>query len=789
MVTKIILIILIVSSPSHDIHAQEKVKKAIYECWKYNLGFHAYFAGGSARGAEIKRIPSFSYSQLMWNSLRFQLRSKKNTSHGRDFNEMMEHWLPPSASRRSIICNMLLYPVLEHAGLTTPGDEQTNSALSDMFANTMRLKCPLSPKLNRDFMSVLVDYIAPRSLAKTSTTPEMASLFHHSPEVHNDHYSATTFRRDRNGKIIHSSFIAAQEIWHAIGETNHQAPDRPTIKNRILTIENYNDVAKRAYRNPHASVNKLQYSAIAHASSPGANQHAFILMGCGTGKSGIYNLLLLGAYLHMTSIPRCIVISPHNSLLAQHKMQSRQYLRGTNLRVESLLPSDILSGDIPKEFDLLFISIHALSDMMDPPLRHLIHNWNLTNIFIDEYHNVIGELFRYPTSWASLRMIASLNVKIMCLSATSDKFLMEHLASFMALGKYVVIGDTAEYPTPNVKINITSNVYTDDPNTLIPLVVRHCRDLVEQKHNYSFKIHAITMSKADAKNLSDGLNSAGINSMWLTSDLSPDKKTQVMHLWEDGPEQVLVSTFVDGIDNSSTEDVIIVGATHSLYSLVQAIGRIRPSRQDIKKATVHIFHSKAYTQINNIEVEDNISKAIGAGVLQAKHRDPIAKYYRCMFSMNGYKNLIEQKNCIRRVLYRQFQIPSLPCEHCTNCTSRNIINQSAIHAQSILTNEQCNIQIVVQALTQMEHSCYICLQQSCNGIICRQNQSFCFACHGSTKSRNNVHLRKNCPVIHPTPIITNSQSCSSCYLAISNHIPNRALWSNTKTITVSSKKE
>jgi hypothetical protein len=42
-------------------------------------------------------------------------------------------------------------------------------------------------------------------------------------------------------------------------------------------------------------VKNLQYNAIMHASSPEINTHAFVLMGCGTGKSGIYNLLLLGA--------------------------------------------------------------------------------------------------------------------------------------------------------------------------------------------------------------------------------------------------------------------------------------------------------------------------------------------------------------------------------------------------------------------------------------------------------------------------------------------------------------
>jgi hypothetical protein len=216
-----------------------------------------------------------------------------------------------------------------------------------MFANTMRLEFPLSTKVNRDFISVLVDYLAPRSLAKTSTTDEMASLFHHSSDIHDKHYSATIFRRDINGKMIPSPLVTALHIWHALGETDQQSTDRPDVSNLILTRAHYDAAARKAYHNPSASVNDLQFAAISHASSKDVNKHAHVLMGCGTGKSGIYILLLLGAYINRCPIPRCLVISPHNSLLAQHTMQARQYFSGTNMRVNSLLPSDISSDQIP----------------------------------------------------------------------------------------------------------------------------------------------------------------------------------------------------------------------------------------------------------------------------------------------------------------------------------------------------------------------------------------------------------------------------------------------------------
>jgi len=761
------------SANSPDVHSVEATKKALYECWKYNLGCHAYFSSGAARGAEIKRLPKFEHSQLLFNSLSFQLRSHKNMSHGQNFNEMVRHYLPPSASRRSIIWNLILLPALKDSGYHEPEEASVNCALSEMFQQVMQLPKPLDTKVNRDFISVLTDYIAPSGLAKTSTTSEMASQFHHSRSIHDCFYSADRFRRDSNGNFIRGPLIMAQHIWHALGEANEFTDNaRPEIHNRILTKYHYDFAATHAYQNHMAKATDLQYKAINHAASAECNNHAFVLMGCGTGKSGIYNLLLLGAYLNACPVPRVIVISPHNSLLSQHELQSRQYLRGTNLRVSSMLPADVLAESPNPDFDLLFISIHAFNDLLKTHGTHILQNLKVSNIFIDEYHNVVGELFRFHSSWASLRLLAGANIKIMCLSATSDPTLMENIATFMGLGQYTIIGSAAEYPIPEVRINIITGAHNEDSSSLIPLIVSHCRDLVTKKENHPFKIHAITMTKDDANTLSDSLNFAGIESIWLTSELAPEKKSQVMHLWEHSNHRVLVSTFVDGIDNSATEDVIIVGATYSLYSLVQAIGRIRPNRQDITKTTVHIFHSEKYTRINSNEVEANISKALaGSALQQGGTPNNVAKYYSRLFSMHGYKQLMGKNQCIRRLLFAQFGIDSSSCNACSKCLSHNNINKSALQAKTAINAEEQNIQTVLCALRVMEQTCYVCRAKSCDGVSCRPPYSYCYACHGN--SRQNDHPRQTCPVDHPQRVDTHKQSCGYCYMAISDRIANR----------------
>jgi superfamily II DNA helicase RecQ len=751
------------------------VNNAIYECWKYDIGCHAYFSCGAARGSEIKRLPDFNKCQFLWNSIRFQLRSHKNQAHGRTFNEQVDHWLPPSTSRRSIICHLILYPFLHEMGYHLPNANQTNIALSEMFTKTMNLPRVLSTKINRDFMSVLTDYIAPSSLAKTSTTDQMASHFHHSREIHNAFYSAETFQRDVHGNMIPGPLSVAHQIWNALGENHSHCSNtmRPISNRVIMTKQQYDYAAKRAYGRQSARVTQLQYDAIHFASSEEINKHSFVLMACGTGKSGIYNLLLLGAYLNMAPIPRCVVISPHNSLLSMHVLQAKHYLRGTNLKIISLLPSDIQNQDMTSYFDLLFISIHAFNDLMISQ-RDLLLQWNIQNIFVDEYHNVVGELFRFSTSWQSLRLCSSLNSKIMLLSGTSDRILMKYISTFMGIGEYGIIGSVSSYSVPNVCITIVRNERFIEREHLLHAVVKHCRMLIDKKTESTFKIHVITMSRIDASELSDKLNAAGMPSMWLTSNMPPKQKFHMLQLWEDGEQKVLVSTFTDGIDNSATENVVIVGGTYSVCSLVQAIGRIRPNRQNITKASLTIYHSSKYVEYDEQSLDDNISRAIGAGIFPQQGRATAKAYYKKNFHIIGYKNWTESTSCYRKSLFDLFSIQSQSCLHCTNCISENKVNLSSQQAISMITREEAQRQKVLGALKQMTNICLICSRSACNGIQCFPSKpSRCFCCHVAIVKRT-FHDSAKCPANTSSKNIdTKGQACPSCFLSFSKDIQER----------------
>lgn len=235
---------------------------------------------------------------------------------------MVDHFLPPSVSRRCIIWGLILLPALKAAGYHEPNEDNVNSALSDMFKSTMNLQAPVSTKINRDFIAVITDYIAPLGLAKTSTISGMASQFHHSQAIHDAFYSAETYRKDKDGNMVRGPLLMARQVWTALGEDMHgyTSTIRPLLRNVILTKSRYDAAAIRAYQDDMASVKALQYDAILHASSTEITQHAFVRMGCGTGKSAIYNLLLLCPYMYGCRLPRVlVVITIHYSLSTKRK--------------------------------------------------------------------------------------------------------------------------------------------------------------------------------------------------------------------------------------------------------------------------------------------------------------------------------------------------------------------------------------------------------------------------------------------------------------------------------------
>jgi superfamily II DNA helicase RecQ len=362
----------------------------------------------------------------------------------------------------------------------------------------------------------------------------------------------------------------------------------------------------------------------------------------------------------------------------------------------------------------------------------------------------------------------------MLLSATADETLMRYVSNFMSLGDYHVIGSNENYSIPNVKIIVITHDRFKEREFLLNMIVRHCNNLLEKKSERQFKIHAITMSRHDAHDLCERLNTAGVPSMWLTSSLPPAQKSYQLQMWEEGNEKVLVSTFTDGIDNSATEDVIIIGGTYSIYNLVQAIGRIRPKRQSLVNSSVYIFHSSRYLEFDDQSIEDNVSIATGANIFPYQDSSAATVYYKKMFHIHGYQKWLDQAQCYRKTLYEHFSIMSRPCNHCSNCMKKSNINQSAVRASTLITKEEKQIKIVLGALEIMQAKCLVCMHTECNGIQCFPSKpSRCFCCHVGIV-RSTFHKSSQCPAdTSGKKIDTKGQACPSCFMSFSKSIPER----------------
>ena len=102
--------------------------------------------------------------------------------------------------------------------------------------------------------------------------------------------------RENSNKRVPSTLIASHDMLYALGknETNFTwAVDSPAPY-RVLVLNHFDSATQYAYNNQAARITDSQRNAISHIISELDQKHGFILMGYGTGKSGIKILTQLG---------------------------------------------------------------------------------------------------------------------------------------------------------------------------------------------------------------------------------------------------------------------------------------------------------------------------------------------------------------------------------------------------------------------------------------------------------------------------------------------------------------
>ena len=786
--------------PTLDTTAIEDVQHRINMCFRLTMGILLYFSSGAGRGIEVSRVGTFNqffdYFQEYFNCLRFGMRSEKNINHGVDNNLPVAHYVPASLTRHIVVCYLCLYPAVQESDIfTMPSMDKAPDEADAMFRSVMKLdnndaynKKRLNAKNNREFCIQITNATAPKSLAKTSTTPENAIQFHHSPEVHNTVYPSTMYERDNNGRLIPSALITARCYHWSLGEPRHYtfntiaAPIADNIDDSL-----FDHAMRKVLNNPNVSCYPEQREICKLIDDTTSGKSAFYKAAMGMGKSCAIYIPMIARKLAGVEVLRTIVVAPHNSLLEQMKHNFENSFHGTNLRIWTLSSSTLeeqLRATEEDYWDLLIISIHSLKILLST-YRAELNSWNAKNIIIDECHLLFEENFRHNTSWSALQDLAALNMKMIFLSGTMNVTTMKMIAHYAGIGSdYAIVGNSQNYSVPNISINTRQ---VPNHRQLLSDVTTEVINKIQQENAY---MTIITLSKEYAVNISKDVCDAGITSQWLTSYCTEDERLERMQDWPKGGIRSLATTFNCGTDSPFVSGVEHAGLPRGVAAALQAAGRVRPNNQQGINTVINFWIDSSNMRNDTDEWNTTIAYMQEAGLFRcfesSAERTKATAVLKSLFHPSGFQSIVDGNKCLRRAMLEQIDVTSPNCNMCTHCRRNNPYLQRAAEAQQRVRNRVENKQYVLNNMMGLLQQCFVCGDANCFGTNCLvPMHTRCVKCHGPAQGHN-VHNSRECKARY-IPKIGNA-FCIFCFLPravkgdLSNEFPKRMCGTLTNQI-------
>ena len=690
---------------------------------------YAYFGGGAARGTEVRNKHSYARSVVASGRLHYKLISKKGGRHGVCGNQMVDHWLPPSVTRRVIMIEYLIQnEILNH--------DDSDVCMREFFRMICGFEKTVSIKDSRQFIASIYNTVC--GSTQTVLSSDAAGAFHHSVETHNAFYSDTV----KNGALLR-----AMQFWTAVGEP----PSRTVTSSPrrvLLSATNLWD-ALRSLFGPGATWRSAQQKDAVHFAAGTLQAHGFVDLACGVGKSTIYLLPLMAEIRQgLTDRARTIVIVPHNGLLAQHVAGARETFKD-NAKIRSLSASDLAAADQMQweDFDLMFVSISSWKVLTDDYINQ-VESWKIKRIVIDEWHSLFAEFFRFQTSWASLRNIARFGAKIICLSATGPDNFKSDAANFMCLGNgYKTFGSAVDYAIPNVSIDVE----TVQRRNLVSRVVQDVSNYMSGS-TQNGGVHIVSLTKSDATTIADILSTKGLVAQSLTSETAADTRLSIMTEWKQGDFRILSSTINCGIDSPVCNRVIVVGGSYGVSSFIQSMGRIRPHNQS-RDAVVKVYYSPMTSDVALPLLDEDdttLHKMKTVDVLSHGNSDA----YRTLFTRGGFEDLMKLGGCIRRNAFLQIGVSSKDCHQCSGCNHDTNISRSRSEALRRHNADKSNTAVVKAAFETLQKRCLLCRHAECAGIFCLP-YGMCFGC-------GRIHHRKDC-IVSPKHFLPPNMCCGMCW--------------------------
>jgi superfamily II DNA or RNA helicase len=775
-----------------------------------------YLSSGAGRGTEINELHSFGKAfTLLFNHLHFQMKHAKGVNHGVDHNEWVHHFVPQSLTRFLVVLNLCIYPAAKQLNLTIPTQDDSKEAAKNMFHKVFNVV--VDSKGCRELLIQIANYIAPISLAPTTTSPEFAKQFHHSPSMHNSTYSSKHYFRSPDGRIVPSALQVARELHEALGErrTNYNVSEHTHTIQNTINDDFYNRSLQRGLQNSSVQCNHHQITGARIIDDYSNKTNVFIQLPPGSGKSFFFNGIKLARYFHGSRSKITIVISPHCALLSQQKILSEQFFRQTDLNVVAITGSNLDNLDLMENYDLVFISIHAWY-VLATNKENLLKSLDIGTIFIDECHLMFCEFFRFGNSWTGLQDIQRFGAKLVCMSATINNYAIKIIAHFLGMKtNYAVIGGSHEYEIPNVRLEI-KNVHH---RQLISHVVNMIQERFEcSKNDSTHAIHVMTMTKKEAEDISNRLQQLDIKSTYLTSDDMVSSRTMKMKEWAEGNLDVLVSTMNCGFDCGQCKEAIIAGGIRSVSDAIQSIGRVRPRQQQGEKTPIWFILTdlswSKYDEASNSYIQwsdeddgwdrqewnDRVRVMESYNFFDCFKEDSEKKIaiasLRNLYHFSKIKKIMENKQyCLQKCIYSYV---SRNCkQNCTICSvcndtnpKKREFNRNVNDATQRHKNIQTNIMLVNEVLRKLKNKCFACDSKECNGLECAMTntqsnklplgkhiQHWCRACFGTTNTKSSFHKTHNqtqdqlCAVVKMNA--DRGKTCPNCAMFIEEHIQER----------------
>jgi superfamily II DNA helicase RecQ len=715
-----------------------------------DLAFHS-FGGGASREAEVHRI---QLSQLMWysDSIYYVTESKKHYSFSRPNHAKLTHRkLPRETAVLFLLFRRICVSVMDASVFALPtfdGGSTIGPAAQAIF----KLDCTPTALNVRKLMASISNLLDTqiRETTKLEADAKAAGFFGHTVSTHRSAYS--------------SRYADADELHY---RKYHRLLGYEETPPPLSSFELTDFDLLRALHHLHGQDANYKSSAqqkmVQLAAKP-VNKHVHVSLSCGGGKSLAWEVTLVAACLSGKRLPTVFVVLPYCFLQAYHTARATATFERCgcgDIVAVSVPASECAKPDLPECLqdvrylpNLVFLSIDGLAHLLR---RHLSvfaawgRDGHIHRFILDEIHTLYDE-HKFRPAYDALLKIAECAVPIMTLSGTVPQNMILSLCRYLKMAgslddvELVVQKDTllGSYPS-------SFFFKVSESDDCIAAVVQELEMRVSSCPEAA--VHVICTTKDQAGAITTSCSAPSLSHLrreLVSSDTPREQQERISAAWAEGTVDVLVSTTCALVGNESSRcrAVLICGNLYNLKSLVQAIGRLRPTQREGGLVGIFLTRMEPYKMRENDE--QLVQRLQHRSLLDDRAKDSFMR----VGTLTGLRDWASDvAGCRIASLSRAFEIIVDPCRACDVCRAQPV----AVLADLAAGERQKSLhhaQEAGRALHYLKKYCMVCGQEGCDGDNADCVGRGCLRCGSSS------HSSKGCPINYGT--IAEGRFCHGC---------------------------